>query len=122
MAKRSSRAFTAKRSATARQSNAVKRSNGAKHATAARRGNGGNHAVEHRQTFRPSRKTVGATLGSAVSGIATYYANRAFPGMVTPEIAGLLTVVATFALGWVVPPGAGEAIIATEHGHRMASA
>jgi hypothetical protein len=30
--------------------------------------------------------------------------------------------VATFALGWVVPPAAGEAIVATEHGHRMASA
>jgi hypothetical protein len=121
MTKRASRATT-KRSAAARQPSAVKRSNGARHAGAAKRGNGRNHAAEHRTTYRPSRKTVGATLGSAVSGIATYYANRTFPGMVTPEIAGLFTVVATFALGWVVPPAAGEAIVATEHGHRMASA
>jgi len=121
MTKRVSRAIT-KRSAAARQPSAVKRSNGGRHAGAAKRGNGRNHAAEHRTTYRPSRKTVGATLGSAVSGIATYYANRAFPGMVTPEIAGLVTVVATFALGWFVRPGAGEAIVATEHGHRMASA
>ena len=121
MTKRASRAAT-KRSAAARQPNAVKRSNGARHAGAAKRGNGRDHAVEHQKTYRPSRKTMGATLGSAVSGIATYYANRAFPGMVTPEIAGLVTVVATFALGWVVPPRAGEAIIETERGRRMASA
>jgi hypothetical protein len=118
MTKRASRA-TAKRSVAARQPNAVKRSNGARHTGPAKRSR--NPAVEKRATYRPSRKTMGATLGSAVSGIATYYANRAFPGMVTPEIAGFVTVVATFALGWVVPPRAGEAIIATEHGHRMAS-
>jgi len=73
--------------------------------------------------FSPANnKTMGATLGSAVGGIATFYANRAFPGIVTPEIAGLVTVVATFAVGWIVPPSAREAIIATEHGHVMASA
>ena len=121
MPKRASRAAI-KRSAPARQPSAIKRSNGAKRAGAAKRGNGRNDAPEHRTTFRPSRKTMGATLGSAVSGIATYYANRAFPGMVTPEIAGFLTVAATFALGWVVPPRAGEAIVHTENGHRMASA
>jgi hypothetical protein len=121
MSKRASRATT-RRSAAARQADPVKRSNGAKHAGAAKPANDRNHATEHRQTIRPSRKTMGATLGSAVSGIATYYANRAFPGMVTPEIAGLVTVVATFALGWAVPPSAREAIIETQHGHRMASA
>ena len=121
MTKRASRSVT-KRSAAARQPNAVKRSNGAKRAGAAKRSNGGNHATERHTTYRPSRKTVGATLGSAVSGIATYYANRAFPGMVTPEIAGFITVAATFALGWVVPPSGREAIVHTEHGHRMASA
>jgi hypothetical protein len=120
MTKRFSRAST-KRSAAARQPNAVKRSNGARNG-AANSANGGNHAVDHRPTYRPSRKTMGATLGSAVSGIATFYVNRAFPGMVTPEIAGLVMVVATFALGWVVPPGAGEAIVQTEHGRRMATA
>ena len=120
MTKRASRATT-KRAAAARQPNAVKRSNGAR-TGATKRANGGNHAAEHRPTYRPSRKTMGATLGSAVSGIATFYVNRAFPGVVTPEIAGLVTVVATFALGWVVPPGASEAIVQTEHGHRMASA
>ena len=109
MTKRSSRA-TIKRSAPARQSSAVKRSNGVK------RANG------HRATYRPARKTVAATVGAAVGGIATYYANRVWPGMVTPDIAGVVTVVATFALGWVVPPGAREAIVKTAQGHRMASA
>ena len=70
----------------------------------------------------PARKTVGATLGSAISGIAIYYANRQWPGMVPHDVAGMLTVVATFAIGWIIPPGKREAIIATERGHRMAMA
>src|SRR5215467_5669212 len=110
MSKRSSRA-TAKRSAAARQTNAVKRSNGTKYAGAAKRGNGRNQVAEHHQTFRPSRKTIGATLGSAVSGIAIYYANRTWPGMVPHDVAGMFTVVATFAIGWIIPPSAREAII-----------
>ncbi len=34
----------------------------------------------------------------------------------------MIAVVATFAVGWIVPPGAREAIIETERGHRMANA
>src|SRR5438270_13913468 len=114
MAKRASRAVT-RRSAPARQPNPIKRSDGAKRAGAAKRSNGRNGATELRTTYRPSRKTMGATLGSAVSGIASYYANRDFPGMVTPDIAGFRTVHVTFALGWVVPLADGEAIDQTEH-------
>jgi hypothetical protein len=121
MTKRASRATT-RRSAAARQPNAVKRSNGAKHAGAAKRGNGHSQTIEHRPTFMPARKTIGATLGSAISGIAIYYANRTWPGMVPHDVAGMLTVVATFAIGWIIPPGKREAIIETERGHRMAMA
>jgi hypothetical protein len=121
MTKRVSRATT-KRSAAARQPNPVKRSNGAKHAGAAKRANGRNQAIEHRPTYKPSRKTMGASLGSAVGGVAIYYANRLWPGMVTPEVAGVFTMAATFAVGWIVPPSAHEAIVETEHGRRTASA
>jgi hypothetical protein len=121
MAKRASRAVT-KRSAAVRQPTAVKRSNSARQAGAAQRSNGRNRPPEHRATFRPSRKTVGATLGSAVSGIAIFAANRYWHVPISPDIASMIAVAATFAVGWVVPPGAREAIVQTEHGHRTASA
>jgi hypothetical protein len=121
MTRRSSRSTTVKQSA-ARQSTAVKRSNGAKHANGKKRGNGRNHAPEHRATYRPSRKTVGATVGSAVSGLAMFAANRYWHVSITPEIASMIAVAATFAVGWVVPPSAREAIIETARGHRMAFA
>lgn len=122
MAQRSSRAATAKRSATtkraaaARQPSAVKRSNGV------RRANGQNQQIEHRPTFRPSRKTLAATIGSAISAIALYYGNSGPTHVVSPEIAGMLTVAATFVVGWIVPPGARERIIETARGHRTATA
>ncbi len=76
MARHSSRTTTAKRSSAARQSATVKRSNDAKHGNGGKRANGRNHAAGHRATYRPSRKTVGATLGSAVSGLAIVAVNR----------------------------------------------
>jgi hypothetical protein len=122
MTKRTSRAKPAKRSAAARQSTAVKRSNGAKHANGKKRGNGRTPATEHHATYRPSRKTVGATVGSAVSGLAIFAASRYWHITITPEVASMIAVAATFAVGWVVPPSAREAIIETARGHRMAFA
>ena len=102
-------------SRAAKRSSRTKRPNGAKR-------NGTRAVSDHRPTYAPSNKTVGATLGSAVSGIALYFANRAWPGMVTPEIAGMFTVVATFAIGWIVPPGEREGVVVTERGRRTAVA
>jgi hypothetical protein len=121
MPKRSSPAAT-KRSAPARQPSAIKRSNGARRAGATKRGNGRDQVTGHRATYRPSRKTVGATLGSAVSGLAIFAANRYWHVAITPEIASTIAVAATFAVGWIIPPGAREAIVETERGHRTASA
>ena len=101
----------------AKRTNGVKRANGVKRVT--RRPNGAHAVAEHQPTNAPSAKTIGATLGSAFSGIALYYANRTWPGMITPDIAGAVTVAATFAIGWMVPPGAREGIIVTDHGRRM---
>ena len=126
MTSRSSRVSNEKRSTTkrannTRHANGTKRANGMKRANGARRANGAHAVAEHQATYAPSTKTIGATLGSAVSGIALYYANRAWPGMITPDIAGIFTVAATFAVGWVVPPGAREGIVVTEHGRRTAT-
>jgi hypothetical protein len=121
MVNRSGRANIAKRSTAKHQNIAkrptfAKRQNGAKRAVAVKRANGAHS--EQRATFAPSKKTIGATLGSAVGGIAIYLANRHWPGVVTPDIAGMVTVVATFAVGWVVPPGKREAIVVNERGRR----
>ncbi|HUI96493.1 MAG TPA: hypothetical protein VLX44_12125 [Xanthobacteraceae bacterium] len=100
-----------------KRSNHRKPANGVKRG-AAKRMNGAHPIADHRPTYAPSKKTVGATLGSAVGGLAIYVANHAWPGTVTPELAGMLTVIATFAVGWVVPPGAREAVVVTERGRR----
>jgi hypothetical protein len=122
MTSRSSHAGNAKRSTRPKHASVAKRGNGSKRANGVKRANGAHAMTEHRPTYTPSRKTVGATLGSAVSGIALYFANRVWPGTITPDIAGAFTVAATFAIGWVVPPGAREAIVVTEHGRRTAMA
>jgi hypothetical protein len=120
--KGSRRAATVKRSAAARQPAAVKRSkrkpmNGAKPANR-------NPVGEHRKTFKPSRKITAATIGSAIAALALYAANafahKNGSPAVPAEMASMVTVVATFAAGWLIPPGAREAIIETERGHRMA--
>jgi hypothetical protein len=123
--KRSRRAATVKRAA-ARQSTAVKRSRRTRPMNGATAANGGHAAGEHRKTYKPSRKTVAATVGSAVAALALYAANtfaqKSGSPAVPAEMASLVTVVATFAAGWFIPPGAREAIIETERGHRMAIA
>jgi len=118
MTKRYRRASAAKRSAPARQTAAVRRSRRTKQVNGARRGNRRGHAIDHRATFRPSRKTLGATLGSAVSALAAYYANRHWPGMVTSDMASMFTVAATFAVGWIIPPGRREAIVVNGRGRQ----
>jgi hypothetical protein len=119
--KRSRRAATVKRSATARQPTAVKRSRRAAKA------NGRGHASERRPTYKPSRKTTAATLGSAAAALVLYVANtlahKNGAPAVSGEMAGLVTVAATFAASWLIPPGAREAIIETARGgHRTAVA
>ena len=124
--KRSRRAATVKRSAAARQPAAVKRSKRPKHMNGAKPANGRDPAGEHRKTFKPSRKTTAATLGSAIAGLALFAANaiahKNGSAAVPAEMASMVTVVATFAAGWLIPPGAREAIIETERGRRMAVA
>jgi hypothetical protein len=121
--KGSRRAATVKRSAAARQTAAVKRSKRTKPMSGAKPANrtpGG----AHRKTFRPSRKITAATIGSAIAALALYAANAFATKNGSPavpaEMASMVTVVATFAAGWLIPPGAREAIIETERGHRMA--
>jgi hypothetical protein len=79
-------------------------------------------ATDHHATNRPTRKTVGAAVGSAASGIAIYYVNRKWPGMVPEQIAPMFSVVATFALAWIVPPGLRERTVAGKRGRRTATA
>jgi hypothetical protein len=122
MASRSSRVSNEKRSTRPKHASVAKRASLAKRTNGVKRSNGAHAVTAHQPTYAPSTKTVGATLGSAVSGIALYYANRAWPGMITPDIAGIFTVAATFAVGWVVPPGAREGIVVTERGRRTATA
>jgi hypothetical protein len=74
------------------------------------------------QTYRPTNKTIGATVGSAASGVLVYFVNHFWPGTITPECASLLTVLATFGVGYLVPHGAREAIAATNHRRRAAVA
>ena len=119
MTKRFSRAKTAKRSAAAGQVAAVKRSKRARQINGAKRANR-NPASEHRTTYRPARKTMAATLGSAIAALALYVANsfahKNGSPAVPAEMASVVTVVATFAAGWLIPPGAREALIATGRG------
>jgi hypothetical protein len=123
--KGSRRAATVKRSAAARQPAAVKRSKRTKPMNGAKPANR-NPVGEHRKTFKPSRKTTAATIGSAIAALALYAANafahKNGSPVVPAEMASMVTVVATFAAGWLIPPGAREAIIETERGHRMAVA
>jgi hypothetical protein len=124
--KRSRRAATVKRSAAARQPAAVKRSKRTKLVNGTKPANGRNPADGHRRTFKPSRKTTAATIGSAIAALALYAANsfahKNGSPAVPAEMASMVTVLATFAAGWLIPPGAREAIIETERGHRMAVA
>jgi hypothetical protein len=121
MTKRARRATT-KRSAAARQLNPVKRSTRAKRRNGVQRANGRKSPIEHRKTLAPSRKTLAATVGSAIAAVALYFANSNGTHAVPPEMASLVTVAATFAAGWLIPPGAREALIETERGLRSAVA
>jgi len=122
MTKRSKRAGKAKRSAAARQPSAVKRSPPGKHRNGVRRTNGRRPANGHRPTLAPSRKTLAATIGSAIAAAALYFTNKSGVHGVTPELTSLVTVAVTFAAAWLIPPGARETIIATDRGHRTAVA
>ncbi len=134
MTKRSTRTAAVKRSrppatvkrAAARQPAAVKRSRRIRRMNRATPADGRNDAGERRKTYKPSRKTMAATIGSAVAALALYAANafaqKSGSPAVPAEMASMVTVVATFAASWLIPPGAREAIIETEHGHRTAVA
>jgi hypothetical protein len=74
------------------------------------------------RTYRPTNKTIGATVGSAASGVLVYFVNHLWPGTITAECAGLLTVLATFGIGYVVPHGARDAIVVTNNRRRAATA
>jgi hypothetical protein len=78
-------------------------------------------AGDVRETYVPTNKTIGATVGSAVGGIIVYFVNRAWPGTITPEVAGMFTTVATFAVGYLVPPGQRETMVSTARGRRTAA-
>jgi hypothetical protein len=124
--KGSRRAAKVKRSVAARQPAAVKRSKRPKQMNGAKPANGRDPAGEHRKTFKPSRKITAATLGSAIAGLVLVVVNAVAhkngSNAVPTEMASMVTVVATFAAGWLIPPGAREAINETERGHRMAVA
>jgi len=123
MTKRSARTAAAKRS---RRAGKVKRSAAARQPAAVKHSKRRPGASEHRTTFRPSRKTTAATLGSAIAGLALFAVNaiahKNGSAAVPAEMASMVTVVATFAASWLIPPGAREAILATDHGHRTAIA
>jgi hypothetical protein len=80
------------------------------------------HAAAARSSYMPTSKTMAATVGSAAGGIFVYFVNKFSPGMISPEIAGMVTVVATFAIGYLVPHGPRETIVATPRGRRAAVA
>ena len=82
------------------------------------------HVAHHKQheTYFPTHKTIGATVGSAAGGVLVYFINHFWPGTITVECASMITVLATFAIGYLVPHGAGEAIVVTNNRRRAATA
>jgi hypothetical protein len=71
------------------------------------------------QTYVPTNKTIGSTVGSAVGVIVVWLINEYVRPLDSPlpvEIQGAITVLVTFALGYLVPPGKREAVLVTANG------
>lgn len=57
------------------------------------------------QTAFPARKVIGGTLGAATATIVLYVLNNhVLPDPVPTEVAGALTTVVTFVVGYFIPP------------------
>jgi hypothetical protein len=74
------------------------------------------------QTYVPTNKTIGATVGSALGVIVVWLINTYVVKEPLPVgIEGAITVLITFILGYFVPHGAKETIIVAPDGSEKAA-
>ncbi|WP_010185922.1 hypothetical protein [Sphingomonas sp. PAMC 26605] len=59
----------------------------------------------------PRLKVAGAAVGAALSGILVFVLNTYANAGIDQQVAASITVVVTFALGWLTPPGGQEAAV-----------
>ncbi len=59
----------------------------------------------------PRQKVTGAAVGAALGGIIVFVLNTYLKAGIDQQIAASITVVVTFALGWLTPPGGNESAV-----------
>lgn len=63
------------------------------------------------KTNIPRQKVAFAAVGAAIAGILVFVLNTYAHAGINQQVASSITVVVTFALGWLTPPGGQETAI-----------
>jgi hypothetical protein len=62
-------------------------------------------------TYIPRQKVTVAACGAALAGILVFVLNTYANAGINQQLASSITVVVTFALGWLTPPGGQETAV-----------